>query len=285
MSDAVWSARRKNKINTVKQLKKIKLTIDDAGQYQHDDVIKFIEQLKQVAKEQFNPLDKTNGMSKLFEKNQNTINTITTQHAYDYKDILKKSKDEASKASTKKTTVKPDISTRQEAQDEADRLNQIYHAVLGVKEGLKEKLCNSGGTDALSSVLQQADGQHKSIDDYTLYELAEARIAGAHRPKATHILKQIVSAITMQFNFRKKVMDNVVLQKILVNKALTFRVTVHISLLVINLETNMECAPSHEWGREFRVSGQAIRKKYPDYTYEHVQTLYDDMVKEYAAAD
>ena len=285
MSDAVWSARRENKINTVEQLKKIKLTIDDAGQYQHDDVIKFIEQLKQVAKEQFNPLDKTNGMSKLFEKTQNTINSITTRHAYDYKDILKKSKDEASKASTKETTVKPDITTRQEAQDEADRLNQIYQAVLGVKEGFKEKICDSGGTDALSSVLQQADGQHKSIDDYTLYELAEARIAGAHRPKATHILKQIVSAITMQFDFRKKVMDNVALQKILVNKATTFGVTVHVSLLVINLEANMEYAQSHEWGREFRVSGQAIRKKYPDYTYKHDQASYEDMVKEYAAAD
>jgi len=82
MSDVVWSARHENKINTVEQLKKIKLNINDAGQYQHVDVIKFIEQLKQVAKEQFNPLDKTNGMSKLFEKNQNAINTITTQHAY-----------------------------------------------------------------------------------------------------------------------------------------------------------------------------------------------------------
>ena len=117
MSGAVWSARRKNKLNTVKQLKKIQLTIDDAGQYEHDDFIKFIEQLKQMAKEQFNPLDKNNGMSKLFEKNQNTINTITTQHAYDYKDILRKSKDEAFKASTKDTIVKPDITTRQEDQD------------------------------------------------------------------------------------------------------------------------------------------------------------------------
>jgi hypothetical protein len=62
-------------------------------------------------------------------------------------------------------------------------------------------------------------------------------------------------------------------------------VTVHVSLLVINLEANMEYAQSHEWGREFRVSGQAIRKKYPDYTYKHDQTSYDDMVKEYAAAD
>ena len=149
MSDTVWSVQRKNKINTVEQ-KKIKLKTDDAGQNQHNDVIKFIKQLKQVVKEQFNPLDKTSGMSKLFDNNQNTINTITMQDAYDYKDILKKSRDKASKASTKEITVKPDISTRQEAQDEADRLNQIYQAVLGVKEGFKEKIYDSGGTNAPS---------------------------------------------------------------------------------------------------------------------------------------
>ena len=89
----------------------------------------------------------------------------------------------------------------------------------------------------------------------------------------------------MPFDFRKKVMDNVALQKILVNKAMTFGVTVHVSLLVINLEANMEYAQNHEWGREFRVSGQAIRKKYPDYTYKHDKMSYDDMVKEYAAAN
>ncbi len=65
----------------------------------------------------------------------------------------------------------------------------------------------------------------------------------------------------MQFDFCKKVMDNVVLQKILVNKTTTFGVTVQVSLLVINLKANMENTQSHEWGREFRVSGHTIRKK------------------------
>ena len=154
MSDVVWSAGHENKINTVKQLKKITLNTDIVGQYQHNDVIKFIEQLRQVDKKQFNPLDKTNSMRKLFGKNPKAINTITLQDAYNYKDILKKLKDEAFKASTKDIlTVKPDTTTRQEAQDEANRLNQIYQAVLGVKEGFKEKLCNLGGTDALSLVL------------------------------------------------------------------------------------------------------------------------------------
>ena len=108
---------------------------------------------------------------------------------------------------------------------------------------------------------------------------------GAHRSKAMHVLKQIVSAITMQFNFCKKVMDNVALQKIMVNKAKPFSVTVDVSLLVVNLEANMEYAQSHKWGCEFRVSRQAIRKKHSDYSHSHDQTSYKDMIQEYAAAD
>ena len=44
----------------------------------------------------------------------------------------------------------------------------------------------------------------------------------------------------MQFDFLKKVMDNIALQKILVNKAMAFGVTINVSLLVLNLEANME---------------------------------------------
>ena len=120
MSGMVWSARRNNKANTINQLKKIKLQTDNEGQYQHDDVIKFIKQLKQVAKEQFNPLDKKNEIFKLFERNQNFINTITTQDTDDFHDVLKKSKVEAFKALMATKTVDPDVMTRQEAQDKTD---------------------------------------------------------------------------------------------------------------------------------------------------------------------
>ena len=129
------------------------------------------------------------------------------------------------------------------------------------------------------------NGQHKSINDYTLYKLVAARIAGAHHPKATHILKQIVSAITMQFNFRIKVMDNVALHKILVIKAMAFGVTVDVSLFVVNLKANMEYTQSYDWGRKFRVRGQAICKKYPDYSHKHNQTSHVNMIQEFAAAD
>jgi hypothetical protein len=55
--------------------------------------------------------------------------------------------------------------------------------------------------------------------------------------------------------------------------------------LVLNLEANMEYAQSFDWGREFRICGQAVRKKYPDYSHKHDHASYDDIVQEYAAAD
>jgi hypothetical protein len=109
--------------------------------------------------------------------------------------------------------------------------------------------------DALSLVLQEADGQPCSIDDYSLHDLMQALIAGANRPKAKHVLTQALKAINMPFDFRKKIMENVALQKILVKKAQSFGIVIDVSLLVPNLKANMEYAQSSDWGREFRVSG------------------------------
>jgi hypothetical protein len=121
--------------------------------------------------------------------------------------------------------------------------------VIGIKEGFKDAICNAGGINALALVLKHADGQLKSIDEYTfLFQLTEVCIAGAKRPQAKHVLKQLVAAIMLPFDFRKKIMDNVAMQKILINKAQSFGVTIDVSLLVVNLETNMEWAQSHEWG-------------------------------------
>ena len=68
-------------------------------------------------------------------------------------------------------------------------------------------------------------------------------------------------------------MDTVALQKSMVTKVQAFGVNIDVLLLVVNLKANMEYAQSHEWEREFRVSGQAIRKKYPDYSHKHDQTF------------
>lgn len=51
------------------------------------------------------------------------------------------------------------------------RLNHVNvnQDVRGVKQGFKEVICKAGGLDALTSILQQADGQPRSVEDYYLH--------------------------------------------------------------------------------------------------------------------
>ena len=285
MGDEVWSVRRLNKINAEEKLEPIKLRKDETNQYQHDDAIKFIKAIVKSRKDMLNPLDKNGGMSKLFEETTNAINTITSKDTYDYRDILKKSKAEAA-AETRATgiTVLPDITDRANAQEEADHLTKLNQAVIGAKEGIIAKLKAEAGDNALQAELQEADGEEKGIDSISLHKLKELVIAGANRTRSVEILTLSTQAIAFNFDFRKKVAENIAAQKVLINKATSFGLTIHASLLAINLLRNMEYAESEDWGREFRPCMQAVRKKY-DYNHQHDQASFDDIIAEFSTAD
>jgi hypothetical protein len=60
---------------------KLKLNKDEAGQYQHDDAVKFIENTVRELKGMFNLLDKNNGMARLMEQRSNAINNVQTTDA------------------------------------------------------------------------------------------------------------------------------------------------------------------------------------------------------------
>lgn len=282
MGDEVWSVRRLNKINAEEKLESIKLRKDETNQYQHDDAIKFIKAITKACQDMLNPLDKAGGMSKLFEDN---INAITSKDTYDYKDILKKSKIEAA-AESKATgiTVLPDITDRANAQEEADRLTKLNQAVIGAKEGIIAKLKAEAGETALQSELQEADGEERNIDSISLHTLKELVIAGANRTKSVEILSLATQAIAFNFDFRKKIAENIAAQKVIINKATSFGLTIHASLLAINLLRNMEQAENEDWGREFRPCMQAVRKKY-DYNHKHDQASFEDMIAKFSTAD
>ena len=74
--------------------------------------------------------------------------------------------------------------------------------------------------------------------------------------------------------------ENIAAQKVLINKATSFGLTIHASLLAANLLCNMEYAEGEDWGREFRPCMQAVRKKY-DYNHKHDQSSFDDMIAEF----
>ena len=59
-------------------------------------------------------------------------------------------------------------------------MNVINQSVIGAKEGVVEAVLKLVGTNITDAILQTADGSnHKSIDDFTLYEVMKVVIDGA----------------------------------------------------------------------------------------------------------
>ena len=87
-------------------------------------------------------------------------------------------------------TVTPTITSHAEAQDEADRINQINQAVIGTKDGVTEAFTKKVDSDITDNVLHPANGlDYKSIDDYKLHEFVTAAIQGFDCPNTGDVLK------------------------------------------------------------------------------------------------
>jgi len=109
-------------------------------------------------------------MVKLLDDGDNIPTQVQSINPITAKSVLKLAKNQADTLST--TTGKsilPTITTRTEAQEEANRLNVINQSVIGAKEGVVKAISKLIRSDITDTILRTADGSnHKSIDDFTL---------------------------------------------------------------------------------------------------------------------
>jgi hypothetical protein len=161
---------------------KLALQMNKHGQYTPDAILLLQKGIHRVLVSQFNPSNPGKGMEKLLEDGTNLLINVKLIDAIMAKSVLKAAKaraDAASKASS--TTITPTITSRSEAQEEADCLNVINQLVIGAKEGLVEAVTKLVGSDITNAVLRTANGSnHKSIDKYTLFAVMAAAINGAN---------------------------------------------------------------------------------------------------------
>ena len=286
MSDACYTARPTNRANTIERVDKLHLEINESGQYPHDAIEGFFKSLDRELAGMFNPLDTGRGMAGLLAATPNNINNIKSNDIFTADIILRESKAEAARI-TQQTgaTATPTITTRADAQEEADRRNQAYQAVIGVKEGVTEAIVKKVGKDVTDPILRDINGKdYKSIDDYSLSDLKQAVIAAADRPNTPDVLKQVIAVIDMKFDFRKKVAANAEMQKALAANVQAYGINIGPAQMVLTVLSNVEQAMQHDWGREFRPAMQNIRKKYL-YNHVHDEVSYQDILNEFAAAD
>jgi hypothetical protein len=96
-------------------------------------------------------------MEKLLEDGTNLLTNVKSTNAITANSVLKAAKaraDAASKASS--TMITPTITSRSEAQEEADRLNMINQSVIGAKEDIVEAVTKLVGSDITDAVLRTA---------------------------------------------------------------------------------------------------------------------------------
>ncbi len=111
-------------------------------------------------------------------------------------------------------TVLPTFTTQTEAQEDANKLNIINQLIIGAKEGVVEAVLKLVGSDITDAILQTANGSnHKSIDDFMLYDVMKVAIDGADRPSTNDVLEQLLEVINHTFNFCKKVSINMELMQ------------------------------------------------------------------------
>jgi len=121
-------------------------------------------------------------MAKLLDNGSNLLTTVKSTGAITAGHVLTVSKKKADDLTASKgTTVLPVFTKRIEAQEEADRLNVINQSVIGAKEGVVDGITKLVGSNIIDTILLTADcSDHKSMDEYTLFEVMKAAIDGAN---------------------------------------------------------------------------------------------------------
>jgi ribosomal protein L7/L12 len=242
--------------------------------------------IRRVLISQFNPSDPGKGMEKLLNDSNNLLTLVKSIDVITVSYIIKKAKNRADEltASTGKTVL-PSITSRAEAQEEADRLNVINQSVIGAKEGVIKAITKLVGSNVTNAILRTDNGSnHKSIDNFTLFEVMKLAIDGADQPSTNNVLEQLLEVINHSFNFRKKISINMEPMQSNAAQMAMYGIVIGIPQLTLTLLANIKTATKSNYGRECCSAMHAICKKY---TYNHVHdaTLLQFILKELAGTD
>ena len=155
-------------------------------QYTHNTILLLQKGVRRVLQSQFNPSNPRKGIKKLLDTGDDQLTLVKLTNAITARSVLKKAKQNAEALSTSTgKTVLPIITTRAE-EEEADRLNVINQSVIRAKEGAIEAITKLVSSDITDAILRTANGSdHKSIDDFTLFDVMQVAIDGALRRRMT----------------------------------------------------------------------------------------------------
>ncbi len=181
MVEACYMAQATTKQQVLNRINKLTLQTNEHGQYTHNAILLIQKGIQRVLVSQFNPSDPGKGMVKLLDNGNNILTRVQSTNAITAGSILKSAKKQADELSTTTDkTVLPTFATQTEAQEEADQLNIINQSVISAKEGIVEAVSKLIGSNITNAILRTANSSnHKSINDFMLYNVMKVAINGA----------------------------------------------------------------------------------------------------------
>jgi hypothetical protein len=269
MAEACYTVQATTKQQILDGMEKLTLQTNENGQYTHNAILLLQKGIRHVLQSQFNPSNPCKGMEKLLDTGDNQLTLVKSTDAITAGSVIKKTKQNTKVLSILTgITILPIITTQAEAQEEADQMNVINQLVIGAKEGAVEAITKLVGSNITDAILRKANGSnHKSVNNFMLFDAMQVAIDGANRQLTNDVLEQLLKVINHTFNFCKKISINMELLQSNVARMATYGITIGVPQLVITLLANIETATKSKYGHEFRLAMHAICKKY---TYNHV---------------
>ncbi len=118
------------------------------------------------------------------------------------------------------------------------------------------------GSNVTNAILRTANGSnHKSINNFILFEVMKLAIDGINRPSTNGVLEQLLEVINHNFDFCKKISINMELVQSNVAQMATYGIIIGIPQLTLMLLVNIKTATKSDYGREFCSAMHAICKK------------------------
>jgi hypothetical protein len=145
----------------------------------------------------------------------NLITFVKSTNAITAGSVIKATKKQAEELTN--TTVKTSlltITSWTEVQEEANHLNIINQSVISAKEGTAEAITKLVGSNITGAILWMANrSNHKSINDFKLFDILQVAINGADCLSTNNVLEQLIEVIDHTFDFCKKVSINMELME------------------------------------------------------------------------
>jgi hypothetical protein len=135
---------------------------------------------------------------------------------------------------------------------EANQLNVINQLVIGAKERVVVAITKLVGSNITNAILRMANGSnHKSINEFTPYEVMKLAINGVGWPSTNNVLEQLLKVINHNFDFCKKVSINMELMQSNAAQMATYGIVIGIPQLMLTLLASKKTTTKSNYGHEF----------------------------------